>query len=127
MTRKFLIIDDEPDQRLIYRTALEGLINGNVEVMEADNIKDAFELIRTNEFAAIVLDNQLPGDTGFRLLYELHQKRPHPHIIFMSAAMTNELTKNATALGAAACLEKSDFNPVDVVKMIEDMINDNSK
>ena len=125
MSQTFLIIDDNAEHRHLYKLALEALIGRNVEVLEANNTTDGFNLIKENDLAAIVLDNQLPGGTGFRLLYDLHMEMPnHPPVIFMSASMTSELAKNAEVLGAAACLQKSDFNPVDVARMIEGMIDD---
>lgn len=127
MTKKFLVVDDDPLQRKSYKIALEEFIHGNVEVLEADNIQDAFELIKQNDFAMVVLDNQLPGDKGFRLLYDLHQEKIRTHVLFMSAAMPDDLSRNAEALGAVACVEKCDMTPIDVAKMIEGIINEDTK
>ena len=122
MSKKILIIDDDENHRAIYKTSIEAFLEQDVDVLEASNTEDGLRIIEEQSPDAIVLDNQLPNGTGFRLLYDLDVKMPgHPPVIFLSAAMTSELSRNAKALGAVACIQKTDLQPEELARLIEQM------
>lgn len=125
MAKKILIIDDNPSHRLIYRTQIEMLMGDGFEVIEAGNTADGFEKIVTESPVCVVLDYMMHGGDGFQLLHKLKIAMPdHPPVIFVSCAMTDSLARNAMALGAAACMEKSTLNRDDLTQVISEVINE---
>ena len=115
MTR-VLLIDDTPTHRLIHRTHLEG---GGLTVSEAPTTAPGFERIVLDAPDCVVLDYLLPGEDGFQLLHRLAKDLPHhPPVILLTCALTEELRRNALALGAAACLDKSTMTPDELVAAV---------
>ena len=122
MDRKVLIIDDDASHRLIYRMQIEQFLGGVFSVIEADNTEDGFELIVRERPACVVLDYMMHGGNGFHLIHHLKQAMPdHPPIIFVSCSMTESLSRNALALGAAACMEKSSMGKDDLMQAITEV------
>jgi DNA-binding response OmpR family regulator len=105
-----LIIDDDANHRLIYRLWLE---KGEIpyRVIEAENTRDGMKLVITENPACVILDYMMKGESGFVMLHELEKSCVEtPPVIFVSCAMTEELRRNALALGAVECFEKSLLN-----------------
>lgn len=83
--KKILMIEDNPDERLLQRTILE---KAGYEVLEADNGKDGLNLALTESPDLILLDIRLPckskGIGLAKLLREDERTKDTP-IVFVSA------------------------------------------
>ena len=100
-----LLVDDDHTHRLIHRTHLE---QGGMTVTEAASTEAGFTRIVLDAPDCVVLDYLLPGEDGFQLLHRLSRDMPrHPPVVLLTCALSEELKRNALALGAAACLDKS--------------------
>lgn len=64
-SKRILIVDDEPNVRLVFRTALES--EGH-DLAEAANGRDALDWLRTSKADLILLDLQMPGMDGFQVM-----------------------------------------------------------
>jgi DNA-binding response OmpR family regulator len=101
---RILLIEDDPDQALLTRTALsEGL--GEVEFDEAATGAAALDL-DLDVFDAILLDNNLPDMTGLEILVRL-ANRPHGPIIMVTGEEVLEVAVEALKMGAEDFVLKS--------------------
>jgi two-component system, sensor histidine kinase and response regulator len=83
-TARVLLVDDLRENLEV----LEALLSGpGVELVSAQNGEQALELLLAHEFAAAVLDVQMPGMDGFELaeLMRGTQRTRHVPIIFVTA------------------------------------------
>lgn len=81
ISMNILIVDDDKDLSFIISEMLESY---GYKVICADSGKRAFELLKKNTFHLILLDINLPDETGFELCGELRKVSAVP-VIFASA------------------------------------------
>ena len=67
MSKKILIVDDELNMRLLMKEALEEIEDKGVELLLAENGKDAIESIRTEKPGLVIIDVMMPGMDGFEV------------------------------------------------------------
>ncbi len=103
---KVLVVDDEQNQRLIYKLILE---DAGYEVTTAQSGEHALKLSRENEFDLVLTDNKMTGMDGLSLLGELMKDDPSLIVIMMTAYGSVDSVKEALRGGAFDYLEK----PVD--------------
>lgn len=80
MADKLLIVDDEPQVRLLLRTAL----GKSYEIGEAENGEDALRLARTGDYRLVLLDLMMPGMSGLEVCLRL---RRNPLTCHMTVVM----------------------------------------
>ncbi|MGZ3862513.1 MAG: LytR/AlgR family response regulator transcription factor [Bacteroidia bacterium] len=68
MELRVILVDDENDSLEVLRNLLKKFCQNVTIVGEANNIKDAYDLIVKEEPDAVFLDVQMPGGNGFNLL-----------------------------------------------------------
>lgn len=80
-----LIVDDEAPARAELRYQLES--QADVQVIgEAQNAREALELVEALDYDVIFLDIQMPTATGLELAHRLHQgKLRAPYVVFVTA------------------------------------------
>lgn len=79
-----LLVDDDSRNLFALESLLEG---GNYAIAKAQSGNEALLALMTQEFAAIVLDVQMPGLNGIELarLIKQHRRTQHIPIIFLTA------------------------------------------
>ncbi len=99
MTRTILVVDDEPDLRLLVRMTLEG---SGYEVEEASTAAEALEQASTVKPALILLDIRLPDAEGFDVLRALRSNEEflHTPVVMMSAHSSPPTLRKAEAIGS---------------------------
>jgi two-component system, chemotaxis family, chemotaxis protein CheY len=104
-----LVVDDEPDMRLLARFILE---KGGFKVAEeAGDGPQALE--RYGELnpppvpAVVLLDNRMPGLTGLEVAERMLSVNPSQIIILFSAHLDRMVEERARAAGVAACVSKT--------------------
>jgi|SRR5690625_2365700 len=75
-----LVVDDEPGIRELIRMFLE---KEGYDVIEAENGKEAMEIVSSDQPHLILLDIEMPGMTGFEVCRNIRKKMTVP-IIFLS-------------------------------------------
>ncbi len=67
MSKKILIVDDELNMRKLLKEGLEEFEDKGVELLLAENGKDAIESIRTEKPELVIFDVMIPGMDGFEV------------------------------------------------------------
>ncbi|MGD9210487.1 MAG: response regulator [Desulfobacteraceae bacterium] len=68
MSKKVLVVDDDPDVRLFNVTVVE---ENGYDPLEADNGEDGLRIIRAEKPNLVILDVLMPKQSGIRLYREL--------------------------------------------------------
>lgn len=117
-----LVVDDAPDMRFLARAVLESA--GLRVVAEAADGAEA--LARLRDLApppiptVILLDNQMPGLTGLEVAAQVLAESPGQLIVLFSAYLSDEVVREATRLGVAACVSKIDV--MNLAGIISDLV-----
>lgn len=82
---KFLVVDDE---LLIRRALVRAFMTIGHECDQAENGKQALDLIAKNNYRAILLDVIMPEKNGYEVLLEMKKKTP----VFIISAFTGDDT-----------------------------------
>jgi DNA-binding response OmpR family regulator len=98
-----LIVDDEPNVRLMLQTALESV---GYHVMQAENGEAALKRLGDSEVDMILLDLQMPRMSGMELLRRLRAARDPTPVVFLSAHGSIPDAVEAMKLGAIDFLTK---------------------
>lgn len=107
-----LVVDDQPDLRLLMRTMITASNDGLECTSEAASGEEAVAYLEDRDVTVVVLDQMMPGMTGLEAAREILARRPDQRIILFSAYLDEHLRNDARALGIKACLDKRDFNEV---------------
>jgi CheY-like chemotaxis protein len=109
-----LIVDDEPDIRVLARFQLAA--GGRFEVVgEASEGAEAVTAAERLHPDAIVLDLSMPGMSGEQALPHLRRVAPSADIVVCSALPREDCAASALAAGAGAFLTKTDLGQLERV------------
>lgn len=100
---KILIVDDEPNVRLVFRTTFE---SAGHQTAEAVNGVEALELLRDSSFDLVLLDLQMPGEGGMTVLERLRVAGNDTPVVIVTAYGTVPDAVEAMKLGAIDFLGK---------------------
>jgi DNA-binding NarL/FixJ family response regulator len=101
-----LIVDDEPDARLLVRLTVER--SAIAVVGEASSGDEAIECWRRLRPDVIVLDHVMPGRSGLDTAEQILAQDPAQLIVLFSARCDEALARRARDLGVSAYLSKGD-------------------
>jgi CheY-like chemotaxis protein len=117
-----LVVDDAPDMRFLARAVLETA--GLRVVAEAVDGPEA--LLRVHELdpppvpTVILLDHQMPGLTGLEVAARVLADIPGQLIVIFSAYLSDAVSAEASRLGIAACVSKTEVNKLPTI--IQDLV-----
>jgi len=119
--RRVLVIDDEPDVRLLYRVNLR---HAGYEVLEADDGEQGIEVALEHLPDAVVLDLMMPRADGFEVLRVL---RSHPDagevpVLVLTADTRSSDHRLCYELGADDVITKP-FVPEDLTQGISRILD----
>jgi len=97
MTEKILLADDEMTFR---ETLARFLRDESLDVTTVDNGLDAIDAARSTAFGVVILDIQMPGADGIKVLKEIMAMHPSARVIMVTAYGTVERAVEAIKLGA---------------------------
>jgi DNA-binding response OmpR family regulator len=101
---KLLIIDDEPHIRQMMRLTLEA---AGYDVDEAPTGEDGLDQFGDgSSYAAVLLDQKMPGLDGLETLKRLRERSPGVRIVMVTAFASIELAVDAMKLGATDFVRK---------------------
>ena len=103
MSAKILIVDDEPNVRLMYRSALE---SEQYELYEAESGPKALEQCKHRKHDVAILDLRMPGMDGLELLENMHEHGINTPVVIITAFADVPNAVNAMKLGAIDFLQK---------------------
>ncbi|MGI9214036.1 MAG: response regulator [Methylococcaceae bacterium] len=117
MSRKILIVDDEPHIRLLLEQTLEDLEDHGVEFYFAEHGERALELIREEQPDLVFLDVMMPRMNGFEVCRTVKQEwgRTDIYIIMLTAKGQEYDKDKGKEMGADLYITKP-FNPDQIME-----------
>jgi len=115
-----ILVDDNADQRLVLRLALE---QGGYPVREAANGREGLSLQRAHPASVLITDIFMPEADGFELVDALRREFPSTKIVVVSGGgtrVTHDYLASAKLMGVDATLEKP-FEVEALLKMLSRM------
>ena len=108
-----LVVDDQPDIRLLVRTLFIAENHGLRVEGEAGSGEEAVDHVRrlgSGDISVVVLDQMMPGMTGIETARALLADDPSLRIVLFSAYLDDALRREAAEAGIAMCVDKRDFS-----------------
>ncbi len=97
MVSEILLADDETTFRETFTKLLQ---EEGMTVTAVVNGTDAIKAIRKQPYAVAILDVQMPGADGIKVLREIMKVRPETRVVMITAYGTVEMAVDAVKLGA---------------------------
>jgi len=97
MCPSVLVVDDEPQVRLVLRQKLE---QRHYEVGEAANGNEAVRALESKPFDLVITDILMPEKDGLETILHLRKEHPEVKIIAISAPGNQLYLSSACVLGA---------------------------
>ncbi len=110
-----LVVDDEPYIREVCGRALK---RAGYTVALAKDGADAHRELAETDFAAAILDINLPDTDGLQLLQEVKEQNPDAVVVLVTGFASLETAMEAVHLGAYEYVRKP-FGTVDLVHIVE--------
>src|ERR1700739_945197 len=79
---RILLVDDEPNIRLVYK---EVLGDGGYQVLEAESVREIFNILSCELVDLVVLDIKLRLESGLNVLQRITNEFPNLPVILCSA------------------------------------------
>ena len=103
-----LIVDDEPDMRLLMRCTLQ--LEPALQIMgEVGSGEEAIRAWQADRPDVIVMDLRMPGMSGLDAAEHILRRHPLQAIVLFSACLDAADRLRAVRIGVRACLDKLDF------------------
>ena len=118
---KILVVDDEPDIRLIIRELI--LENYPAIILEASNGQEANWKLANDVFDVLITDLRMPRFTGIELLKTISTKDPKDRpkkIIILSGVIDNQLAKQLNEKKVTTLLKP--LNEKDLFGILDEVI-----
>ncbi len=106
MSANLLLVEDDP---LIRRALSARLRKGGHRIREVGEVRGALELVRNEDFDAVLVDFRLPDGTGFEVMEQVEGRQPGTPCLMLTAHGSVEHAVEAMSRGAFTYLRK----PVD--------------
>ena len=117
MSKKILIVDDEPHIRLLLEQTLEDLEDEGVELLTAENGEEALEAIETERPDLVFLDVMMPKMNGFDVCNAVkNELRIDGIYIIMLTAKGQEFDKEKGQQVGVDLYMTKPFDPDEVVE-----------
>jgi DNA-binding NarL/FixJ family response regulator len=107
---RVVVVDDQPDIRLLLRVALDQPSEGLAVVGDAPDAMSALTAIDETRPDVVILDHMMPGITGIELAGTLLARWPDLVIVLCSAWITDELRVQAREAGIRAAVNKTSIS-----------------
>lgn len=124
-TKKICIVEDEPTIREIYQIELE---KNGYEVRVASDGKDGLELIKKEKPDVALIDIMMPNINGIELMEMLKKDKELSKIpiVVLTNLSDEETTRKAGELESRFFLNKTLFNPNEVVRIVREVLSKGS-
>ena len=101
-----LLVDDEPDIRLVMRLAIEMADDGLTIAGEAEDGDDAVRQARELAPSVVVIDLRMPHLDGMTAAARILADNPAQAIVLCTAHLDAQLVREARQLGIRECVSK---------------------
>ncbi|MFD2034714.1 response regulator [Belliella marina] len=114
MSNKILIVEDDV---VFCKLLTRFLSKNNFQVMDAQNGRDALELMELNRFEFAILDYRLPDMTGIEILEKLKSGNKDSKVVLITRYGDQDVAAQAINKGADAFVSKP-INPDELLEVI---------
>lgn len=123
MSKKILIVDDEPHIRLLLAQTLEELEDEGVDILTATNGLEGLETIQEEKPNLVFLDVMMPKMNGFDVCKAVKKELVIPDVfIIMLTAKGQEFDKNkGIEVGADLYMTKP-FDPDEILEKAQQVL-----
>lgn len=108
-----LIVDDEPDMRMLIRASIETSLDDLSIIGEATGGVEGLRMWRDLGGPpvpdVVILDNRMPGMTGLEVASKMLEERPAQIIVLYSSYLDQVTRTQAAEIGIAYCIPKDDI------------------
>lgn len=121
MSKRLLIIDDEPDIRRIIQVSLEEIAGW--EVSTAESGSEALMIVESGSWDAIILDVSMPDMDGFDVFKKL-QSDPYTQsipVVLLTAKVQPSDRRRFAEMGVAGVIAKP-FNPITISHQVAETL-----
>ena len=118
MNKRILIVDDETNVRLNFRTTLE---TEGYEVVEASSGQEGLDSLAEHSFALAILDIRMPGMDGLELLAKMRESEIRIPALIVTAYSDVPNAVKAMKLGAIDFLQKP-LRPDDLRSIVAEIL-----
>lgn len=115
-----LLVDDEPDVRLLLRKMIETENDGLFIAGEAADGQEALDAIDRCNPSVIVIDERMPAMTGMEAAAIILARHPGRPIVLCTAHLDDELRERAVAVGIASCVSKREIATIPL--LLKDLV-----
>jgi len=117
--KRILILEDDLD----YATKIREVLEGAYEVTHVSSVEDFWKVFFPFGFDLMIIDIRISGeDKGLRVLKEIKEQSPGQAVIVLTQYGEKEYFFEAMDLGAHLFLEKQDFSPKIILKLISSIL-----
>jgi CheY-like chemotaxis protein len=112
--RRVLIVDDDPDIRLLLATALrqKALI-----IEEATDGREAIERLKQNAYSVVLLDLMMPHVDGLSVLDAIKTDLPNPPVVLVVTGASRSLIEQVDTARIHGVIRKP-FDPIEVAAIV---------
>ena len=103
---RLLVADDEIIERKVLLKTLQKNLEGQCELFQAENGREALEIYEKEKIQIAILDIEMPGINGIQAAEKIREKDKNCCIIFLTAYDEFSYAQEALRLGAAEYLLK---------------------
>jgi PAS domain S-box-containing protein len=120
---RLLLVEDNPgDARLVEKQLSEASSSVDFEVVCAEHLGEALELLEHSSFDAILLDLSLPDSSGLDTLSQIRAVSPQTPMVVLSSQDDEETTLQALHMGAQDYLLKGRTESDTIARSIRNAI-----
>ena len=112
-------VEDNPDNRLLVRRLLTAF---GYEVVEAENAKQALEVLKTLQPDLILMDMIMPKKGGREAYEEIRALRPEARVLF-SSGYSPEFIESRGGLGTGLDLLTKPVHPLDLLRKVREILD----
>lgn len=121
-----LVIDDNEDDRELYRRALQKISDKLYSISEVEDGEAGLASIAQQQPACVLLDYSLPGRNGIEVLKRVRQKYPYLPVIMLTGQGNEAIAVQSIKEGAHDYIVKSTITPEALQRVIRVAIEHSS-
>ena len=119
MTKKILVVDDDPSIVSIFEFILT---DASYEPITANSGEDALEIVRSqSDIDLVFLDVKMPGMSGIDTFREIQRINPMLLVVMMTGYSVDEMLKDAFELGVYGVIYKP-FDVEEVISVVDKIL-----
>lgn len=103
MSKKILIVDDNPNMSSLLQEMLEVF---DFESVRASDGSEALNELEKGDFSMVITDMRMPNMTGLELLEKVKSKHPKLPVVLISGYCVNDLEESQSDIKADGFLGK---------------------